>query len=202
MKLRKFKQSVWTPLVLLIMIMSITVISSKKNQSRKQQDTPKNVQTSEEPVQTNHPTEEKKTAAEIALADGKGIKDTVDSDYAREVIEQYCKRRAVPCSSTNLKREHDKLGFKQSFDQLSGYMTLAKFKATKDTTLECTIDAIPENATMILVFEDSSYVVLTEKEIQCPIPKGNTIALYIGENISGDVAIKLSDNKEITATHM
>lgn len=146
---------------------------------------------------------ESKTDAEQALKKGTHIQGEVKDKYAKSVVTDYCNRKVVESSSSKLVRYNEKNLFRQSFDEVTGYMALVKMTAEQDTTAEWKVTTELEDVTVVLVFPDQSYVVLeTNENIECNLPKGASTILYIGKKLSGSIEVEFNENAQVTTKRM
>ena len=222
MKRRKMKQSPLTPLILMAIIMIGFVVGEKGKNSQNQevQSNGQNVQVDGEPANGDGSKQdaetsqagdgsvdasenESKTYAEQALAKGTHIQGEVQDEYAKSVVTDYINRKVVESSSSNLVRYNEKNLYRQSFDEVTGYMALVKMTVEQDTTSQCKVTTELQDVTVVLVFPDQSYVVLeTNENIECNLPKGVSTILYVGKKLSGSIEIEFSENAQVTTKRM
>lgn len=146
---------------------------------------------------------ESKTYAEQALLKGSHIQSEVNDKYAKSVVTDYCKRKVVESSSSNLVRYNEKNLYRQSFDEVTGYRALVKITAEQDTTASWMVTTELEDVTVVLVFPDQSYVVLEINEnIECNLPKGASTILYIGKKLSGSIEVEFGENPQLIMKRM
>lgn len=219
MKRSKMKQSPFTPLIFMAIIMCGFVLGTKGKDAANQVDQTNGSQVQTEENQTaegnqlatddkkaeenSQAEQEEKSDAEQALVEGTHIQSEIEDEYAKSVVKDYCNRKVVACSSSNLERYHEKNLYRQSFDQVTGYMTLVQMTAKEDTIAQWKVATELENVTIVLVFPDMSYVFLEKNEsIECTLPKGVSTILYIGKKLSGSIEVKIQENEQITAKRM
>ena len=204
MKYRKLKQNIFTPLILMVVIMSGQILGKRMKTVR---DEPveqnktieqKEEENKEENKEEKTETKEQKTYADIALETGEHITDTIKSKYAKKVVKDYCDRKVVACSSKKLERTDEENKYCQTFEKLTGYMGIVRLEATKETEVQFEVKTKIEDVVPIIVFPDRTYVVLDPNEmIQLQIPSGSSTILYIGKNLSGSIKVNLKENADI-----
>lgn len=206
-KHNKIMQSPFTPLFILIVIMMGYIISGRHQKDsgiqetvvQEEQQIQEESDSEEEPI----PTEEPLTNAQTAVKYGEHITETIEKKYATQVVEDYCNREVVACSSSGLKRENEEYRFCQTFDEMSGYMSLVKITSSEETQAEFQITTEIEEVTAVLVFPDMTYVCLDLNEkITCPLPKGNSTIIYIGKDIAGSIQVEIEENESLTCKRM
>lgn len=143
------------------------------------------------------------TSAELALETGVHITDKIDNSVAKQIVEDYCNRKVVACSSSNLIRSNEDWFYRQTFDSMTGYKGLVKLSASRDTILSFQVVSDMDDVTAVLIFPDQSYVALElNEDILLNLPIGDSMLLYIGQNLSGSIEVKLEENDAIICKRM
>lgn len=181
--------------------MNIEVLQNLVNQKGEDKQEPSNHQ--ENILESSSEEETPATSAESALATGVHITQKLDDSYAKQIVEDYCNRKVVACSSSNMVRTNEDWVYRQTFDSMTGYKGLVKLNALKETTISFQVATEMDAVTAVLIFPDQSYVALEINEkIVLDLPIGDSMLLYIGKNLSGSIEVKLEENDTIICKRM
>lgn len=184
MKRKKRKSSVYTPLILMGMIMMGFIVGDRTTHTS-------NPVTIEETISF--------TNAQQAMSVGVSLQDQIKDEYAKEVMDQYQQRKVIACSVSNLVREYTSEKLKQTFDHMTGYRDMVQFHVKEEMTVQFRVNTELEDVTVILLFPDDSYVVLeVNQEISCILPEGSSRILYIGQSLSGFIEVEICEDQQVS----
>ena len=217
MKRKSILQSPFAPLVFLFVILCGYIFGTNGAQSKKNQvvdametavkevneEIEKKKQEPESEKKVSNQKKETASDAELAVTEGTCLSLTIENTYAKKVIKDYCDRNVIESNIIGMNRYNEENLYRQTFDEMSGYMNLVRLTAQKETTVSLMIATDLNDVIPVMVFPDQSYAVLTaNKEVTCTLPQGNTTILYIGKKLSGSIEVRLEENSEIRKTRL
>lgn len=162
------------------------------------------IEEKEQPSEQNTETKEEiKTDAELALENGKHIREDIEEAYVQEIVEKIQSRKVVSSNSSNLVRYNEQTLFRQTFDEMSGYQNLVKLNAKESAEQALEIHSEIDEIYAVMLFPDQSYVFIDLNEsVVCRIPKGKTVIIYIGNHIKGSIEAEFIQNEIVTYERM